>query len=50
MSGYIKDGLKNNTGKNNKATKYINKVFFILRSRYFAFLYENKWESPEKRN
>lgn len=38
MSGYIKDGLKNNTGKNNNTTKYINKVFFILRLGSFAFI------------
>lgn len=38
MSSYIKDGWKNSTGKNNNATKYINKVFFILRLGYFAFI------------
>lgn len=38
MSGYMKDGLENNTRNNNKTIKYINKVFFILRLDYLAFI------------
>lgn len=38
MSGYIKDGLENNTGNNNNIIKYINKIFFILGLAYFAFI------------
>lgn len=48
-SGYVKDGLENNTG-DNSTLKYINKVFFILRLVYFAFLSEKKQKSPGKEN
>lgn len=41
MSGYIKDGLENNTGNNNNTIKYINNVFSVLRIAYFAFTLEN---------
>lgn len=37
VSGYITDGLENNTGNNNNTVKYLNKLFFILRLVYFAF-------------
>ena len=37
MSGYIKDGLENNTGNSSNTIKYINKVFFVLRLTYFDF-------------
>lgn len=37
-SGYSEDRLENNTGNNNNIIKYINKVVFILRLAYFAFI------------